>query len=348
MFFTPRGQAVRTSPVQNTDMQLPVTQGVFNFFIRKRNMKKRIAPLLIMSLLAILVLGACNSQAAPTIEAAITLSDGLGREVILSQPATKIVSIAPSNTEILYAIGAGDLLIGRDENSNYPQEALEVENLGGGVSALNLEQLTALQPDLVLAAQINAPETVDALEKTGLTVYYLSNPDDFEGLYENIKTVGVLTGHETEANALAQSLRSRVENLLAKIMLSETRPTIFFELDATEPAKPWTSGGGTFVDYLITMAGAENIAGTLESEWAQYSQEDLILQDPDIIILADSKWGVTVDMVKERPGWEALSAVQNGAIYLIDDDLTSRPGPRLVDGLEALAVICHPELDLND
>jgi iron complex transport system substrate-binding protein len=123
---------------------------------------------------------------------------------------------------------------------------------------------------------------------------------------------------------------------------------VFFELDGSEPAKPWTSGGGTFVDYLINIAGAENIAAGVENEWVQYSQEDLIIQNPDIIILADAMWGTTPEMVKERPGWEDIKAVQQNAIYPINDDLTSRPGPRMVDGLEALVQFFHPEISIND
>ena len=313
-------------------------------------MKKKLTYLLLTGLLVSLLLGACGAPAAvqPTVESGISLSDGLGRNVTLSQPAMHIVSIAPSNTEILYAIGAGDQVVGRDEFSNYPEAALDVEMIGGGYNDFNLERIAALQPDLVLAAEINTPETVDALEKLDIPVYYLSNPDDFEGLYENIQTVGVLSGHESEAQTVVNGLRTRVENTLAKLMMGNEAPTVFFELDATEPAKPWTSGGDTFVDYLINMAGGKNIAGSLDDEWAQYSQENLIVANPDIIILADAKWGTTVDMVLARPGWDALSAVKNGAIYPIDDDLTSRPGPRLVDGLETLAAIFHPEVNFND
>ena len=310
---------------------------------------KKITPVFLFLVLSLL-LGACSAQtAAPdVVDTAIILTDGLGREVTLDTPAASIVSIAPSNTEILYAIGAGDLLIGRDEYSYYPEAALDVESIGGGMSDYNLEAITALDPDLVLAAEINAPEVIDALEKLDIPVYYLANPDDFAGLYTNIETVGKLTGHEAEAETLSAALQEQVETLLKLVAEDENIPTVFFELDASEPSKPWTSGGGTFVDYLISMAGAKNIAAEVEDDWVQYSQEELIVQNPDIIILADAKWGTTIDMVKERPGWGILSAVENNAIYPIDDDLTSRPGPRLVEGLQAIIKICHPNVEIND
>ena len=102
------------------------------------------------------------------------------------------------------------------------------------------------------------------------------------------------------------------------------------------------------MDYLINMAGGVNIAAEVEDEWVQYSQEDLIVNNPDVIILADYKWGTTPEMVAERPGWDSIAAVQNGAVYSIDDDLTSRPGPRLVDGLKTIVQILHPDIEIND
>lgn len=311
--------------------------------------KQKITPVFLFLIFA-LWMGACSAQPAPAkvADTGIVLTDDLGREVVLNAPPASIVSIAPSNTEIIYAVGAGDLLVGRDEFSYYPEEALQIESIGGGMNDYNLEAITALDPDLVLAAEINAPEIIDALEKLDITVYYLGNPDDFAGLYENIETVGILTGHENEAETLSGQLQARVETLLKAVAGEEDIPTVFFELDASEPAKPWTTGGGTFVDYLISMAGAKNIAAEVEDEWVQYSQEELIIQNPDFIILADAKWGTTAEMVAARPGWDVLNAVKNNAIFPIDDDLTSRPGPRLVDGLEELVKICHPDIKLND
>jgi iron complex transport system substrate-binding protein len=312
--------------------------------MKQRNFLFLLTSLLILSLIA----GCAPQTTAPLAATTITLTDGLGREVSLPQPAQKIVSTAASNTEILFALGAGAQVIGRDEFSNYPEEALTVESIGGGMNDYNMEKITALQPDLVLVAEINPPEFVKALEQLNIPVFYLSNPDDFNGLYQNLKTVGQLTGHASEADALSTSLQTRVDKALETVKQSTTQPTVFFELDASEPAKPWTSGGGTFINYLITLAGAQNIAAELQSDWAQYSQEDLLVKNPDIIILADSKWGTTAEMVKARPGWEELKAVQQGNIYPIDDDLTSRPGPRMVDGLEALVKICHTDFRAND
>lgn len=300
---------------------------------------------LLISILALGLIGlaACTPQAAAPTQAAIVMTDGLGRQVSLDAPAEKIVSLAPSNTEILFAIGAGPQMIGRDSFSNYPPEALELADIGG-VRSTNLEEITRLQPDLVLAAKINAPELISSLEELGLTVYYLDNPHDMEGLFTNLQIVAELTGRQAETEELVESLRQRVEKAKSVADSVPERPKVFYELDGTDPAKPWTSGPDTFIDMLIDMAGGQNIGAVLSSEWAQISQEELIVQNPDIILLGDAAYGVTPESVAERPGWAAIKAVQEGRILPFNDDLVSRPGPRLVEALEELVKVLHLEL----
>lgn len=298
--------------------------------------------LLLTLLLALLT--ACAPQAAPTTApAALTFTDGLGREVTLDGPAQRIVSMAPSNTEILFAIGAGDQVIGRDQLSDYPEEAKNVTDIGSTFEALNTELIVSLQPDLVLAAEINTPEQVKQLEDLGLTVYYLKNPLTFEEMYANIELVAQLTGHETEAATLIESLEARVAAVDEKIAPLSSRPSVFYELDATDPAKPYTAGRGTFISQLIERAGGSNIAADLEG-YLQMSLEQVVAADPAFIILGDARYGITPESVAQRPGWENLSAVKNGNVLPFNDDLVSRPGPRLVDALEELAKLLRPGL----
>jgi iron complex transport system substrate-binding protein len=300
---------------------------------------------MLLWLAAGLLLAACAPAATPTpTPAPITLTDGLGRTVTLAAPAQRVISFAPSNTEILFAIGAGAQLVGRDDPSDYPAEAQNVASIGSLYGAMNTEAIVALQPDLILAAEINNPEQVQALEDLGLTVYLLANPQDFDGLYENLSIVGRLTGRETEAQALGQALKARVEAVLLKLDGVTTRPKVFYELDATDPTKPYTIGDGTFMNVLIQLAGGDNIAAGLGNPYPQISSEELVKQNPDIILLGDAAYGVTPEVVQQRAGWDAIAAVQNGNVVAFDDNLASRPGPRLVDGLETLAKLLHPEL----
>jgi len=279
----------------------------------------------------------------PPTAAPIVLTDGLGRTVTLTGPAQRVVSLAPSNTEILFAVGAGAQVVGRDESSDYPAEAAALPTVGGW-SGFSAEAIVALQPDLVLAGGINPPELVASLEQLGLTVYLLPNPVTLEEMYTNLQTVGTLTGHEAEATVLAESLKARVAVVGLKIAALTERPTVFYEFDATDPAKPYTYGPGTFGDLLIQRAGGTNIGAQLQGQWVQISLEQLVVVNPDMILLGDSAYGETPEKVTTRPGWEVLAAVKEGKIYPFDDDLVSRPGPRLVDGLEALAKLLHPEL----
>lgn len=283
-----------------------------------------------------------TEPSATEASSAITLTDGLGREVTLASPAQRVVSLAPSNTEILYAIGAGPQVVGRDELSDYPEESKALTSVGGSMGDFSTEQIIALRPDLVLASELNASELVKSLEDLGITVYELPNPKLFDDLYKNIEVVGTLTGHD--ASALVDSLKARVAAVDAKIAPLSARPAVFYELDGTDPLKPWTSGPGTFVDLLIDRAGGINVGSGLQDQWAQISSEELVAANPSIILLGDALYGMTVESVAARTGWDSIAAVKNNAIYPFNPDLATRPGPRLVDALEEMAKRLHPDL----
>jgi iron complex transport system substrate-binding protein len=228
--------------------------------------------------------------------------------------------------------------------SDYPAEAAAVQDIGGSMGEYNLEAIVALQPDLVLAqgGGFNPPELISSLEELGLTVYVMPNPTTLEEIYANLETAGTLTSHTDEAAALVKSLQARVAVVDDAILPLSYAPTVYYELDASNPASPFTAGPGTFVDLLIGRAGGINIAGDLEGQWVQLSVEQLLVMDPNVIILGDSAYGETPEKVAARPGWDALGAIQTNQVFAFDDNLVSRPGPRLVDGLEALAEILHP------
>lgn len=306
--------------------------------------------------LLITLLTACAPQATPTVAPAateaptepvattLTVTDGLGREITLNGPAQHVVSLAPSNTEILFAIGAGEQVVGRDEFSDYPEEAKSIDTVGGSMGEYSSEAIVALKPDLVLAAEINPPELVKQLEDLGLTVYYLKNPTTLEEMYTNLGIVGQLTGHDV--TELVDSLKARVATVDEKIAPLSARPTVFYEIDASDPTKPYTYGPGTFGDVLISRAGGENLVSLagITDPYPQVSLEQVVATNPSIIILGDAVWGTSPETVKARAGWDVLDAVKNDQIFPFDDNLVSRPGPRLVDGLEQLAKLLHPDL----
>lgn len=288
-------------------------------------------------LITVLVLTGCAPTGTAGKTSKLELVDGLGRSVSLPKVPQKIVSLAPSNTELLFAVGAGPQVIGRDEFSDYPPEAKDLQSVGGSMGKYSYEQIAALQPDIVLAAEINTQEQVKALEDLHVTVYYLSNPKDIYGMLDNVLIVGKITGRDAEAAALVEKLKSRVEAVKQTVKQGGAPVKVFYELDGSDPSKPWTSGKGSFVDQLITMAGGVNVAADAGEGWMQLSQEALILADPEVILLGDAAYGTSPESVGQRAGWDMISAVVNNKIYTFDDNLVSRPDPRLVDGLEAIA-----------
>jgi iron complex transport system substrate-binding protein len=303
---------------------------------------------------ACLFLAACAPQAtaspAPTVvpstptATTITLTDGMNRTITLAGPAGRVVSLAPNLSEILFAIGAGSQVVGRDEFSDFPAEVKSLPSVGGSMGKLNPEAILNLKPDLVLAAGINTNDQVLSLEKLGLTVFMLPNPTTMDEMYQNLETVARLTGRQAETGKLIDSLKQRVAAVDAKIASVKERPLVYYELDGTDPNAPYTAGPGSFVDQLIQEAGGQNVGSILKDQWAKISVEQLLVKNPDIIILGDFAYGVTIEKLKQRAGWSTLKAVKDGKIATFDDNTVSRPGPRLVDGLETMAKLFHPEL----
>ncbi len=271
------------------------------------------------------------------------LTDGLGREISLPSSIERIVSLAPSNTEMLFAIGAGSQVVGRDEVSDYPASASEVASIGSTFGELNTEAILALEPDLVLAADITAPEQIQSLEALGLTTFVVPNPTDFDGLYDNLLTIGEITGHVDEAADVANELRSRME-AVASLTADVEPTTVFYEIDGSDPNAPWTTGSSTFQDLLIELAGGANVAAGIQG-WGQIDLEELVIQDPEVIVYATGTFIVTTSQsLSERPGWGGIAAVQSGRVFSIDTNWIDRPGPRLINGLEAMARALHPDL----
>jgi iron complex transport system substrate-binding protein len=171
----------------------------------------------------------------------------------------------------------------------------------------------------------------------------MKNPTTIEEMYGDMELVAKLTGHESEAATAIAALKARVAAVDEKIMPLNSRFSVFYEMDATDPSKPFTAGKGTFITLLIERAGGYNIASDIDG-YPQMSLEQVVAADPNFIILGDAKWGTTPESIAQRPGWENLSAVKNGQVVAFDDDLVSRPGPRMVDGLEQLAKLLRPQL----
>jgi len=295
-------------------------------------------------LAAVSVFSACQPQGITPSQAAPTLTDGLGKSFSLDTPPQRIISLSPPLTEMLFAVGAGSQVIGRDSFSDFPTEAKEVTDVGWSYGKYNLEAVVNLHPDLVLAGEITTPETVASLENLGIRVYYFKNPVTLNEVYSMLTTIGTLSGHSADADGLVKNLQKREAELNQKLSGVKTRPSVFYEIDASDPSKPYTPGPGTLYTDLISRAGGFNIGAKLATPWAQISLEQLLMDNPDIILLGDAAYGILPENVFQRAGWKTLKAVKEGRVFPFDDNLLVRYGPRILDGLEALAKVLHPEL----
>jgi|DewCreStandDraft_5_1066085.scaffolds.fasta_scaffold00538_21 iron complex transport system substrate-binding protein len=272
----------------------------------------------------------------------VTVTDDLGRSVRIEKLPQRIVSTAPSNTEILFALGLNERIVAVTDFCDYPEAAKAKPKIGG--TRPSVERIIAFSPDLVVASTINPQELIQQLEGAGIAVV-VWGPKDFAGIMRNIEQTGVITGTIEQARRITAGMKSRIDAVAAKARQATTKPRVFFEVDATDPAKPFTAGPGSFVDAMITLAGGQNVAAGAASPWPQFSLEELVRADPDIIILSDYAYGVTPESVARRPGWENLTAVKKGAIKPIEDpNIVVRPGPRIVDGLELMARLIQPDL----
>jgi iron complex transport system substrate-binding protein len=270
-----------------------------------------------------------------------TVVDDYGRIVTLEAIPERIVSIAPSPTEILFAIGAGPQVVGVDNYSDYPVAARSLPQVGD--YTLNIETIISLQPDLIVGGDLVPLAQLEQLEGQGIP-YVLLADRTLEDVLKTIRLAGVITGHIEEANEVADSLSDRIDAVKAKTLAPGVlKPKVYIEYD--EFMGLWTYGPGSFGDDLIIAAGGVNVAHNTSSEYPMVESEFVIAQNPDIIVYTTGPWStLSEETYINRPGWDTIDAVVNGDIYGMDANLLSRYGPRIVDCLEQLAEIVHPEL----
>lgn len=273
---------------------------------------------------------------APAASFPVTIKDDAGREVTIPSAPQRIVSISSSNTEILFALGLESRVVGVDQYSNYPPAAKSKPTVGGFAKP-DLEKIVALEPDLVLGSPIHVKATLPELERHKLRTV-IANPVTVKAVLERIHTIAKITGQQKEAESLVGSMQSRIDEIQAKLK-GTTPARVFYEISP----ELHTAGPKTFVSDVLQLAGGANVAANAEKDWPQLSQEALILADPEVILLADQPANVTPEAVAARPGWGGVSAVKNKRVVAINDELTSRAGPRVVDGVEMVARILHPD-----
>jgi iron complex transport system substrate-binding protein len=303
----------------------------------KKFHKAGIARLFLCATVFLAACGSSGTSSDTTIVVQTTVAEAtypvtVGDLTLDAQPV-HIVSLSPSATEMLYAIGAGDQVVAVDDYSNYPQEAVALGTALSGYQP-NVEAISSFTPDLVIISY-DPGGLVDQLKLLGIPVYTGAAASSFDNVYEQIEQLGVLTGHTAQAVQLSSQLQADIAAAVADVTMPATPLSYYYELDPTY----YSVTSNTFVGQVFALFGLRNIADTAEggNDYPQLSAEAIVSSNPDLIFLADTKCcNETAKTVGARAGWSGLKAVTNGDVVELDDDIASRWGPRLVELVAAV------------
>jgi iron complex transport system substrate-binding protein len=292
--------------------------------------------MIILAAIGLLAMAGCQATSSPG-----NITDDLGRSVQINKIPQRIISLSPSNTEMVYALGLQDRLIGVTTFCNYPPEAQNKPKVSE-FSNVDVEKIVSLQPDLILADDLQKTEVVPALEKLGIPTMVIS-PGNVDNVLSDIGIIGSITGKTRESGELASNLRQRIKAVTEKTVTPTTEKPRVFYVTWHDPI--WTAGRNTMVNDLIEKAGGSNIAGDLQG-FSTISLETLLEKNPQIIIVMSSMGdqNTSFNYINNEPRLKAIDALKNKQVYLIDSDIFGRTTPRIVDALEQLAKITHPEL----
>ncbi|MFD1708706.1 helical backbone metal receptor [Siminovitchia sediminis] len=273
----------------------------------------------------------------------VTLTDAANQEVTIEEKPEKIVSLIPSNTEILYAVGAGDEVVAVSEHDQYPEEVKDKEQVAG--LELNIEKILSLEPDLVLS-HASAGDRWDSglqqLKDSGIPVLIVKDAQNFDEVYETIEFIGKATGRTEDAATVAEDMRSKLDDIKEKAagIKEEDKKSVFLEISPAPEI--YAVGQNTFMDQMLETIHANNAVE--EEGWPMMNEEAIMEINPDVIIVNYTYVENPVQQVLDRKGWQDITAVKEEQVFMVDEALTSRPGPRIVEGVEALAKSVYPEI----
>ncbi len=270
----------------------------------------------------------------------MTVTDDTDNKVEFKQEPTKIVSLMPSNTEILFALGLDDHVIGVTDNDTYPEAATKKDKVGG--MELNIEKIISLKPDAVFAHGMiaeSAKSGIQQLRDAGIPVFVVKNASNFDETYDTIKTIGKITNRSAKADQIVEDMQAKVKDVQAKVADVKKR-NVFVE-NSDEP-EIYTAGKDTFMQEILNLANVKNVADD-QSGWFKIDPEEIIKRDPDVYLITYNYVPNIVEKVKKRQGFKDLKAIKNDRVVQVDPDKTSRPGPRLAEGLEEVAKAVYPE-----
>jgi iron complex transport system substrate-binding protein len=272
----------------------------------------------------------------------VTLTDGVGQEVTIESEPEAIISVLPSNTEIAYALGLGDKIVGVSDYDNYPEEVLEKEKVGS--MEIDLEKVLSLQPDLLLLSPSHNQYTdvLNQLREAGIATLVVGDSSSFDDVYASIRLIAKATGTNEKAEEIIADMQERLDVLKEKGKAVSEPKKVWIEVSPAPDI--YTTGKGTFMHEMLESIQAVNAAGEQEG-WVKFTEEEAVLLNPDVII---TTYGYYVENPAEgvlnRAGWAEVPAVKNEQVFDVNNDTVTRPGPRLIDGVETLAKLIYPEI----
>ncbi len=289
----------------------------------------------------------CDQQDTPPDGSTRVLVDRLGRSVDASASAQRIVSLSPASTELLFAIGLEQSIVGVTQHCNYPPAALEIHRVGGGTTeSTSIEAIVAAKPDLVLCNFDAHGQMIDALDRLQIRSFAIG-AQSLDGLFEDALKVGQLTDHQTEAEAFVLQMKNRRRKLISIVAKASPTPPLRFYYEVWDDPL-MTVGPGSFIDEIFSLAGLENILRDSNVHYPRISGETVIRENPDVIFLARiSSEEDRVSRIRSRSAWDGIKAIQQDRIHLISGDPISRPGPRLLDALSEIILAAYPDVSAD-
>jgi iron complex transport system substrate-binding protein len=311
---------------------------------RRRGSSHAPARALALAVAALLALaGTAPATWASAATFPLTVVDDEGTSLALEAVPQRVISLSPANTEIVFALGAGERLVGGTDFDDHPAEAAALPDVATFTGVI-MERVVALEPDLVLAAGNNFTPAADIARMRELDIPVLVvYAETVADVVADVELIGMAIGEAEAAETLADEMRTRLAQVEAAVAGFEDRPRTFYQI-GSEP-EIYGPAPGSFVADMVELAGGTPIT-TDDPAVFSVPLERLVEEDPEIIVVGDAIYGVCPDVVGARPGWGGMTAVRDGAIRPVDDIIVTRPGPRLPDGLAALARAIHPEIDL--
>lgn len=312
--------------------------------------------LLIMMAVSIMLAG-CNTTAQPEkkedkkaadeqkADFPVTVEDALDEDVVIEEKPKKIISLIPSNTEIVYALENGDAIAGVTDFDNYPEEALAKEKIGG--MEFNIEKIISLNPDLVLAHESTADSAkagLQQLKDAGIDVVVVNDAQSFDEVYTSIKMIGNALGESEKAAELIAGMKNKFAEIAkqAKAIKEDEQKIVFVEVSPAPEI--YTAGKNTFIDELLTLIGAKNASGDMKG-WAKVDPEAIVERNPDVVVTTYGYYTEKpIEQVLGRQGWEKVNAIKDQQVFDVHSDLVTRSGPRLAEGAEELAKSIYPDI----